>query len=50
MHNFEDGSKPLGSVTVLKAYYEMPSLDIIEKWKIVMDSLLKDICGVNGSE
>jgi len=28
----------------------MPQLEIVEKWTIVMESLLKDIIGVDGSE
>ena len=48
LHYFDDGSRQ--TATALQAYYEMPQLDIVEKWTIVMESLLKDIIGVDGSE
>ena len=39
-----------GTHTVLSPLYDMPSLDVVDEWTIVMESLLKDVYTVNGSE
>jgi hypothetical protein len=52
MHYFDDSSKTYigDTLTVLKSYYEMPNIDIVNEWVICMESLLKDVYSVNGSE
>lgn len=52
MYYFDDSSKTYigDTFTVLKSYYEMPNIDIVNEWVIIMESLLKDVYSVNGSE
>lgn len=52
MYYFDDTSKIYvgDTFTVLKSFYEMPSLDLVDEWTIVMESLLKDVYSVNGHE
>ena len=52
MYYFDDSSKIYigDTFTVLKSYYEMPSLDLVDEWAIVMESLFKDVYSVNGSD
>lgn len=52
MHYFDDSSKTYvgDTLTVLKSYYEMPSMDVVNEWVIFMESLLKDVISVGGSE
>ena len=52
MYYFDDTSKTYigDTFTVLKSYYEMPNIDIVNEWVICMESLLKDVYSVNGSE
>lgn len=53
MQCFDDGSKSSQNTetsSMLRPLYEMPNLDIIDEWNIVMESLIKDISCVNGSE
>jgi len=38
------------TLTVLKSYYELPSLDVVNEWVIIMESFLKDVYSVSGSE
>ncbi len=45
--NLDDRSTNL---TILRPHYEMPEIDVIDEWNIVMDSLLKDLRTVNGGE
>ena len=55
MHYFDDGIRnsmvfgndDIGS-SILRPFYEMPNLDLIDEWTIVMESLLKDVSTVNG--
>jgi hypothetical protein len=52
MHYFDDSSKTYigDTFTVMRSYYEMPNIDIVNEWVICMESLLKDVYSVNGSE
>jgi hypothetical protein len=52
MYYFDDTTKIYvgDTFTVLKSYYEMPNIDIINEWVIILESLLKDVYSVNGSE
>ena len=52
MYYFDDNSKTYvgDTLTVLRPYYEMPNIDIVNEWVIVMESLLKDVYSINGSE
>lgn len=52
MYYFDDASKTYvgDTYTILRPQYEMPSLDVVDEWTIVMESLLKDVYTVNGSE
>ena len=52
MYYFDDQSKTYvgDTFTVLKSYYEIPNIDIVNEWVIVMESLLKDVYSVSGSE
>lgn len=54
LYYFDDATKTFvgstDSYSVLRSYYEMPSVDLIQEWTIVMESLLKDVYTVNGSE
>ena len=52
MYYFDDSSKIYigDTFTVFKAFYEMPTLDQVDEWVIVMESLLKDVYSVTGSE
>jgi hypothetical protein len=52
MYYFDDASKTYigDTLSVLKAYYETPSLEIIDEWVIITESLLKDVYTVNGNE
>ena len=45
-------SKPQSaeSLSILRPFYEMPGVDVIDEWNIVMESLLKDVKTVNGGE
>ena len=47
--HFEESNKQ-ENITIFRPYYEMPGVDVIDEWNIVMDSLLKDVHAVNGSE
>lgn len=49
---FDEESKTYvgDTLTVLKPYYEMPNIDVVNEWVICMESLLKDVYSVNGSE
>lgn len=52
MYYFDDNSKIYvgDTFTVFKSFYEMPNMDIVDEWTIVMESLLKDVYSVNGHE
>lgn len=52
MYYFDDASKTYvgDTYTVLESNYEAPGLDIVDEWTIVMESLLKDVFTVDGSE
>lgn len=52
MHYFDDSTKTYigDTLTVLKPYYEMPDIDLVNEWVICMESLLKDVISVNGNE
>lgn len=52
IYYFDDNSKTFvgDTFTVLKSYYEMPDMDIVNEWVICMESLLKDVVSVSGSE
>lgn len=49
---FDDQSKTnMGNtMTVLKSFYEIPNLDIVNEWVLFLESLLKEVFSVNGSE
>jgi hypothetical protein len=36
--------------TVLQPFYEMPNIDVINEWVIVLESLFKDVYSAYGSE
>ena len=38
------------TLSVLKSNYEMPNLDIINEWVIILEGLLKDVNSVKGDE
>lgn len=54
LYCFDDATKTIagGGETsmVLQPYYELPNLEVIEKWTIVMESLVKEVFTVDGSE
>ena len=52
MYFFDEESKTYvgDTFTVLRSFYEMPNIDIVNEWVICMESLLKDVYSVNGSE
>lgn len=52
MYCFDDSSKTYvgDTFTALKSYYEMPNIDIVNEWVIILESLLKDVYSINGSE
>lgn len=52
MHYFDDSSKTYvgDTFSVLKAFYEMPNIDIVNEWVICMESLLKEVYSVGGNE
>jgi len=52
MYYFDDSSKTyLGdTLTVFKSFYEMPNLDVVNEWVIILESQLKDVFTVNGNE
>jgi hypothetical protein len=37
-------------MTVLRPYYDIPNIDVIDEWTMIMESLLKDVVTVNGEE
>jgi hypothetical protein len=34
----------------LRPYYEIPNIDVIDEWTMIIESLLKDVLTVNGDE
>ena len=52
MYYFDDSSKIYvgETFTVLKSYYEMPTVEIVDEWIIIIESLLKDVVSVTGCE
>ena len=52
LYYFDDSSKPYNGETlsIFRPIYEMPNQDVIDEWTIVMDSLMKDMSTVNGSD
>ena len=36
--------------TVFQPYYELPSVDVINEWVIVLESLLSEVYSVHGCE
>ena len=36
--------------TVLQPFYEMPNIDVMNEWVIVLESLFKDVYSAYGSE
>lgn len=38
------------SLTVLRPHYDIPNIDLIDEWTMVIESLLKDVVTVNGGE
>jgi hypothetical protein len=52
MYYFDDASKTFigETFTVLRSYYEMPSIDLVDEWVIVLESQLKDVYSVSGGE
>ncbi len=52
MYLFDEESKTYvgDTFTVLRSYYEMPNIDIVNEWVIYIESMLKDVYSVNGSE
>jgi hypothetical protein len=52
MYYFDDHSKTYmgDTLTVLKSYYEMPNYDVVNEWVMCMESLLKDVVSISGSE
>ena len=51
-HYFEESTRTYvgDTLTVLKSYYEMPNIDILNEWAVILESLLKDVYSVEGSE
>lgn len=37
-------------MTILKSFYEMPSLDIVDEWVMILESQLKDVFSIYGGE
>ncbi len=52
MYYFDDSTKVYvgETFTVLKSFYEMPNLDLVDEWTLVLEFLLKDVVSVNGQE
>ena len=52
MYLFDDQSKTyIGeTLTVLKSYYEMPSLEIVDEWVMILESQLNQVYSVYGGE
>ena len=52
MHYFDEAAKSYvgDTFTILKPSYDMPSVDVINEWVICLESLLKDVYSVNGSQ
>jgi len=46
----DSGPASQSPYSVFHPYYEMPVIDVINEWVIVMESLLKDVYSVQGSE
>lgn len=49
---FDDTSKIFvgETLTVLRSFYPMPNLDIVNEWVICMESLMKDVFTVGSGE
>lgn len=52
IYYFDDQSKTYvgDTLSVLRPYYEMPNLEVIDSWIIIIESLLQDVFTVNGNE
>jgi len=52
MTYFEDQSKIfLGeTLTVLQPFYEVPSIELVEEWVMILESTLKEVFAVHGEE
>lgn len=52
MHYFDDSSKTYigDTLTILRSFYEMPSMDVVNEWVIIMESFLKDVYSPSGAE
>ena len=38
------------TLTVLQPFYEMPSLEVVDEWVMILESILKDVFAVHGDE
>jgi hypothetical protein len=52
LYYFDDSSKTnIGdTMTVLRSFYEIPNIDIVNEWVLFMESFLKDVYSITGSE
>ena len=38
------------TLTVLQPFYEMPSLEVVDEWVMILESILKEVHTVHGDE
>lgn len=52
MYYFDDQSKTYvgDTLTVFRPFYEMPSIDVVDEWTMILESQFKDVFSIYGGE